>query len=868
MFASKVFLLLLLVTCVYCFPGVEVFMGCRANEVPNSPVVGDLTGDGHPEIVITSRTETIGDGWIAVVDKFHDDSLDTLWSGRYGRGMFTPALADIDRDGIGEIYCAIYFDSEGGMGVISLDGPTGAVKWIFDMGGTFYSNAGHEVLLADFDGDDEVEVIAQMNRSSSQYDIVVLDAMTGALELLINTGGKRSYGSMYCGDINLDGRYELIASVTAGSSGDVEAVCWDDEGTELWRVCGGPPAIADIDLDGEPELIVEWVDVSYNSHVYVYNGFGILEYDVISIVAVSTLFSHYECPVVADFDLSTPRPEIAFAVNHTPTSSECIISVVRLDGTIFWQTPPFSSGEIISMSAADLNCDGVPDLCSYNMAGEFIVFDGATGIFWATFDDFVGDYLPDPNRFVAIADVDNDCHAEFVVSTYRGGYGSTERGIYIYGDDDEWNPVRRIWNTGSYYYTNIDDDMHMLSDTTTQIHWVVDNRWRAQRPIPCGLEIIPGPELSAFPINCAKCDSIGEFTFTATIWNPTCEEIAYYTKAILQFEATGLGCLYYREGACTTIIGDLYPETDTVISWSFEIDPSCDSVDISFWIHATCLNSLVISNRSMFIPMWTPMCHYPPAVVRIRPHECGNVISCGPADSLGTTINSGQEIIFNISADSIFGTSYPVVESLVILTVQSNSTPLEHIGLDDTRLHWDGDEYYGGLFYNPNPLYPHGDTVVFQLEPVYNELFCMTAPSVCTLIIDDMHPDTIEVYPRNGDYASYDVLDEVYVVWADDFLSIEPTSVSSDNIEVKVNQVAINDWSVDLRFDGIDPDTMLFDIYGGVFPADTVEICMWGMFDTPDDTSFCGPNTTPRTCFNFIILANEPVAFSYPPRTR
>jgi len=586
----------------------EVFLRTRSDEIPFSPVIGDIDSDGNPEIIISSQTTSESDGWITVIRKggrftppISPDNIDTLWSNRYGRACFTPAIADVNGDGAAEIYCDIYHDA-GGMGVLCVDAISGSVIWQRDFGGTYYENAGHEVLLADYDSDGDIEVIAQHNPSGGPYRVYVLTATTGATEFFIDCP-KRTYASMDCEDVNDDGRNELIASCSNGSVGDVEVYVWDEFGDVIWHDDGGPPAIADVDLDGEAEIVCGWVESgTYDFNLYIYSDDGVLENEYMLLSSVSTSYRHYECPVIADFDPLTPEPEIAFAVNHTPTSSECVITVIHTDGSIYWQTPHFDEGEIISMSAADLSCDGIPELCSYNMAGEFIVFDGATGDFWVTFGDFVGDYLPDPNRFVAIADMDYDCHAEFALSTYRGGYSGTDRGVYIYGNDDEWNPVRRLWNTGSYYYTNVDDRLRLLTPETSYQHWFIDNTWRAQRVIPCGLEIIPGPELVEDQIECASCDSIGEFNFSARIWNPTCEEIAYYTQCILEFDHVGDSCLNYISGQCTTYIGDLLPETDTVIHWQFEVSPECDSADISFWVHATCLNSLIVDNRHYYIP--------------------------------------------------------------------------------------------------------------------------------------------------------------------------------------------------------------------------------------------------------------------------
>ncbi len=855
-------------------PGPEEFISFGTGQIPYSPVVGDIDADGRPEIVIASRSTSMsGNGRILVIRKPDTGGPSTtVWNNRFGRACFTPALADVNGDGVAEIYCNCYLDSPGGSGVICVDGPSGGVIWATDIGGTPYTTTGHEVLLADYDGGGDIEVISQQNRTST-YEIVVLDALSGAVKFTITTSG-RAYASMDCEDINYDGRNELIASVTGGSTGDVQLCCWNDEGTLLWSVDGGPPAVADIDLDGEAEVVCGWVENAgsgdYPYHLYSYSGDGILESEINiehDDTSVSTYYPHYECPVIADFDPMTPEPEIAYAVNHIPTSSECIITVIRADGSIFWETPHFDHGEIISMSAADLSCDGIWDLCAYNMAGDFIVFDGATGTFWAMFDEFTGSPSPDPNRFIAIADMDYDCHAEFAVSTYQGGGSSYEKGVYIYGDDDDWNPVRRVWNTGSYYYTNTDDRLRLNTPEVSDSHWVVDNIWRAQRVIPCGLEAIPGPELIESPIDCAACDSIGEFLFSARIWNPTCEEIAYYSHVILEFDSIGDTCLTYLTGTapdgadfaqCTTFIGDLMPETDTVLYWRFEVSPLCDSVDISFWLHATCLNSLIVSNRHLFVPVWTPRCHYPPAVQLVRPDVCGEVISCGPSDALGP--NTGQEIIYSIGADSIFGDSYPLDFETLTFMVESNTYAQEVLDLTDPRLEWDGDEYDGGLFYNPNPLYPHGDTVVFWISAIYNELGCFTESETCTIIVDDMYPDTIDVNPDHGALIYYPELSNIYAVMADDFMDIVATSIKIENTSITANGVQVSGYTIDAHFDGVDPDTLFFnDIPPTIYPGDSVEVCIWGTYDSVDDTMFCGPNRTPRTCWRFIVMADAPI---------
>jgi len=868
-------ILLLINVTLFAAGAVEQVIDFGVSEMPFSPVIGDVDGDGWPEIVISSRNSsssyTNNTGKIRVVRIEEDGTVTTLWNRTYGRSCFTPAIADVDQNGTSEIYLNIYFNSPGNMGIACIDAVTGDIIWQNDLGSAAYTGvAGHELLLADFDGDGDIEVISQQNHTGSDYFIIVLDALTGVEEFRIDTGSKRAYASMCCEDINNDGANELISAVSAGSSGDVEVVVWDNTRTELWRGVGGPPAIADVDLDGEPEIVVGYVEVagsgSYPYHVIIYSFDGEVEDTIFVEESKSTYYTHYECPVIADFDPISPGPEVAVAVNHVlnpahPTSSSyCRVTVIRLDHTHVWQTPFFDEGEIISMSGADLNCDEICDLCSYNMAGGFIVFDGADGDFWAEFWDFDGSPDPDPNRFVAVADMDNDCHAEFAVSTYRGST-SDSKCVYIYGDDFNWNPVRRSWNTGSYYYTNVDDSLYLDSYWVSNKHWEVDNIWRAQRVISCGLEIIPGPILSDGRIVCAGCDTIGELSFDVTYWNPTCETIAWGAMGILEWTINS-DCVNYIVGQDTTMLGDLEPESDTVISYTLEIDPDCDSLEIYFWLHLTCINSLYLDNRHMESSTWTPFCGNRPIAQLVRPSESGRIISCGPSDTTGIVwTETGQDIIFNVSGDSITSSSYELDTLAMTFHIESIFSTAEDITMIDPRLTYDGDSCSGGLFFQPDPMYPHGDTVVFWLTNIVNGLGCDAETVPCTMIIDDRPPDTTDVNPNLGELVNFTMLNDVYAVMEDDFMNIESASVFAESTSVTINGIPVAGYNVDLHFDNTDPDTMFFEgITADVYPGDTVEICLWAMIDDVRDTMFCGPNRTPRTCWFFIITAEEPVA--------
>lgn len=255
-----------------------------------TPVVADVTGangvpDGVPDVIFPSTNDTGGGTDFAGVLRVVDGQTGVEWYSITDPSLrvtaaCSPAVGDIDGDGLPEIICSAFpslavriFEHDGtfkldsvatgvasgynGIALANLDPPgvdplpeiivrarvfnrDGTTRWSGAIGAGAGLGGYGTSFAADSDLDGDVEVVA----GDTVY------GPTGAVELSL--GGGDVFSAVANFDADDAAEYVLV--------GNGAVVLRDGDGTLLWQTAipgggfGGPPTIADFDNDGEAEV--------------------------------------------------------------------------------------------------------------------------------------------------------------------------------------------------------------------------------------------------------------------------------------------------------------------------------------------------------------------------------------------------------------------------------------------------------------------------------------------------------------------------------------------------------------------------------------------------------------------------------------
>ncbi len=246
-------------------------------DIMRSAALGDLTGDGNPEIVYTSRTGRVLATTLAGVPVFDYNAGSQL--------LFTPVIATIDNSGTDKV---LAHTLNGDLHAINPDG-TPVPGFPVNLGSAYFT----EIAAADLDGDGLMEIIAGTTNGNLHvldgsgnpkpgFPVATFGSITGAPTVLDN--GRIALGtntrllllssageilvsreipaaiasSPVLADISGDEALEIIFVTINGVLHAVDQNGNDLSGFPLniGAVCNTPPLIANLDADPVPEILV------------------------------------------------------------------------------------------------------------------------------------------------------------------------------------------------------------------------------------------------------------------------------------------------------------------------------------------------------------------------------------------------------------------------------------------------------------------------------------------------------------------------------------------------------------------------------------------------------------------------------------
>lgn len=244
-----------------------------------TPAIGDLTGDGVPEIVVAygGYSDEPALGGVVVFRKTGTNAWSQLWQfqlstpGVSTHVICSPALGDVDGDGLLDVVFGAL-----DLKVHALKGTTGAEIAGFPV--LVYDSVRGVPALADLDGDSQFEIV--VGADCNPQGPPINTKAGGALWVLRKDGtiypgfpqfvtppeGETAVGigtAPVVGDIDGDGCPEIVAGTDQSTSTAQKYLyAWNNDGTPLagWPVtltghASGDQALANLDADAALEVV-------------------------------------------------------------------------------------------------------------------------------------------------------------------------------------------------------------------------------------------------------------------------------------------------------------------------------------------------------------------------------------------------------------------------------------------------------------------------------------------------------------------------------------------------------------------------------------------------------------------------------------
>ena len=339
----------------------------------------------------------------------------------------------------------------------------------------------------DLDGDGRAEVVG----ITSSGVLVAVDAVGEVMwtsEALPDGAYAGQADNPAIADLDGDGSPEvLVGAAILDATGEVLAVGTKGRGGEDGTTSFG----ADLDGDGTQELItgnaayaIDGTIVASNDEDDGYVAAADLDGDGEGDLVVSAggllRIQDTDYSVLNEIDLgrsSSGPPAIADLDGDSEpeivVTTETDVVAVEVDGTVIWRWLHEGDASGTSgLSIYDFERDGMPEVVHLDEYALHIL-RGATGERRMLSYEHTSDAWIE---YGVIGDVDGDDQVEIAVGS-TGAHGSSN-GVTTFGAiDAEWPPGRKVWNQYAYFVTNVNDDGTIPS--SPDLNWSTLNTFRS-----------------------------------------------------------------------------------------------------------------------------------------------------------------------------------------------------------------------------------------------------------------------------------------------------------------------------------------------------------------------------------------------------
>ena len=455
------------------------------HEVISSPAVADLDGDGVPEVAVNTTKYKVNDftiGAIFVLDgktgleKFHIEHVPADKTfGSHGRT--TLAVGDVSGDGLPDI---VYAGREAaGKSPIHAIDHKGVLLWTSHLANnaaatTAIANGG--ATLANFDDDPMAEVV--FGATLIDHDGVMVWNQGGNGGVFGSPAGYPG-GISAVADVDGDGLPDIVTGKQAWKVVYTPGNPPSFKVSEMWNNADGTdgwPAIADLDQNGTPEVVLAasgLVRVLDGATGKLWCGVDPTGVACDKDAALRTKPLAIPGgglggpPTIADFD-GDGRPEIAVAAAAAYTvfdlnrAGEEIVKpmadAVPKAGAIYrrWSAvTQDQSSNVTGSSVFDFQGDGAAEV-TYNDECYARVYSGSTGQVLLKIENSSSTI----HEYPLVVDADADGNSEILmvanaVGTCTAPGYKQRKGVFLYGDTkDQWVPTRRVWTQHTYHVSN------------------------------------------------------------------------------------------------------------------------------------------------------------------------------------------------------------------------------------------------------------------------------------------------------------------------------------------------------------------------------------------------------------------------------